>query len=46
MRKEFIIDTGSALTIMPMDKRIEKPTEIEKVTNRYQDVNKTEVKFW
>ena len=30
---------------MPPDKRIMKPTEIQKVTNRYQDVNKNEVKF-
>ena len=43
--KEFIIDTGSPISIMPPDKRIMKPTEIQKVTNRYQDVNKNEVKF-
>ena len=30
---------------MPPDKRIMKPTEIQKVTNRYQDVNKNEVNF-
>ena len=30
---------------MPPDKRILKPTEKQKVTNRYQDVNKNEVKF-
>ena len=45
MRKEFIIDTGSPITIMPPDERIMKHTEIQKVTNRYQDVNKNEVKF-
>ena len=45
VRKEFIIDTGSPTTIMPMDTRIVNPTEIQKVTNRYQDVNKNEVKF-
>ena len=28
-----------------MDKRKVKPTEIQKLTNRYQDVNKNEVKF-
>ena len=44
VRKEFIIDTGSPITLMPMDKRIVKPTEIQKVTNRYQDVSKNEVK--
>ena len=31
--------------MMPPDKRIMKTTEIQKVTNRYQDVNKNEVKF-
>ena len=43
--KEFIIETGSPISIMPPDKRIMKPTEIQKVINRYQDVNKNEVKF-
>ena len=43
--KEFIIDTGSPITIMPPDERIMKHTEILKITNRYQDVNKNEVKF-
>ena len=43
--KEFIIDTGSAVTIMPFDEQIIKKTEIQKITNRYQDVNKNEVKF-
>ena len=42
---EFIIDTGSPISIMPPDKRIMRPTEIQKVTKRYQDVNKNEVKF-
>ena len=43
--KEFIIDTGSLISIMPPDKRIMKPTELQKVSNRYQDVKKNEVKF-
>ena len=30
---------------MPPDKRIMKTTKIQKITNRYQDVNKNEVKF-
>ena len=30
---------------MPVDKGIVKPTEIQKLTNRYQDVNKNKVKF-
>ena len=43
--KEFIIDTGSPISIMPPDRRIMKPTELQKVSNRCQDVNKNEVKF-
>ena len=45
IKKEFLIDTGSPVSIMPPDKRIMKATEIQKMTNRYQDVNKNEVKF-
>ena len=45
VKKEFIIDTGSPITIMPPDEKIMKHTEIQKYTNRYQDVNKNEVKF-
>ena len=44
VRKEFITDTGSPITIMPMDKKIVEPTEIRNVTNPYQDVNKNELK--
>ena len=43
--KKFIIDIGSPISIMPPDKRIMKLTEIQKVTNRYQDLNKNEVKL-
>ena len=43
--KEFIIDTVSPISIMPPDKRITKTTELQKVSTRYQDVNKNEVKF-
>ena len=43
--KKFIIDTGSPISKMPPDKRIMKPTESQKVSNRHQDVNKNEVKF-
>ena len=43
--KEFIIDTGSPISLMPPDERITKSTEIQKITNRYQDVNKNEEKF-
>ena len=42
--KEFIIDTESPVTIMPLDEQIMK-TEIQKRTNRYQDVNKNDVKI-
>ena len=45
IKKEFIIDTGSPVSIIPPDDRIMKATEIQKITNRYQDVNKNEVKF-
>ena len=45
IKKEFIIDTGSPTSIMPPDGRLMEATEIQKLTNRYQDVNKNEVKF-
>ena len=38
--KEFIIDTGSPISLMPPDERIKKSTEIPKISNRYQDVKK------
>ena len=43
--KKFIIDTGSPITIMPPDETMLELTGIQKITNRYQDVNKNEVKF-
>ena len=43
--KEFIIDTGSPVTTIPLDGQIINTTEIQKITNRYQDVNKNEVKI-
>ena len=43
--KEFVIDTGSPISIMPADNTIMKESEIQKVRHRYQDVNKNEVKF-
>ena len=46
VKKEIIIDTGSPITIMPPDEGIMKHAEIQKVANRYQDVNENEVKFW
>ena len=44
-KKKVIIDPGSPITIMPPDDEILKSAEIQKITNRYQDVNKNEVKF-
>ena len=45
VKKQFIIDNGSPISTMRPDERIIKSTEIQKITNRYQDVNKNEVKF-
>ena len=45
IEKEFIVDTGSPISTMPVDEKILKQTEIQKVKQRYQDVNKNEVKF-
>ena len=44
-KKEFIIDTGSPITISPQAKKILKLTGIQTITNGYQDVNKNDVKF-
>ena len=41
VKKEFIIDTGSPITIMPPDERIMQHAESQKITNRYQDEIKT-----
>ena len=45
IEKEFIVDTGSPISIMPVDEKKLKQTEIQKVKQQYQDVNKNEVKF-
>ena len=45
IEKEFIVDTGSPISIMPADENILKKTEMQKIKHRYQDVNKNEVKF-
>ena len=42
---EFVIDTGSPISIMPADNTIMKKSEIQKVRHRYQDVNKNDKKF-
>ena len=43
--KKIINDTGSPISLMPPDERLTKSTEIQKITNRYQYVNKNGVKF-
>ena len=43
--KEFNIDTGSPISLMPPDESFIKSTEIQKITIQYQDVNKIEMKF-
>ena len=43
--KEFIIDTGSPISIMPADNKIMKKSGVQKVRHRYRDVNKNEVIF-
>ena len=45
IEKEFIVDTGSPISIMPVGRNMMKRTEIQKVKHRYQDVNRNEVKF-
>ena len=35
VKKKFIIDTGSPISIMPPDEKILKSTEIQKITNGY-----------
>ena len=42
IEKEFIVDTGSPISIMPADESILKKTEMQKIKHRYQDVNKNE----
>ena len=40
IEKEFIVDTASPISIMPVGEYMMKRTEIQKVKHRYQDVNK------
>ena len=44
-KQKFIIDTGSPVTIMPYDQKIHNTKEIKPMKERYQDVNKNEIKF-
>ena len=43
IKKEFVIDTGSPVTKMPRDEQMIVKTEIKKITNLYQDVNRNQV---
>ena len=46
VQEEFIFDTGSPVTKMPLDERkvrMVKQAEIQKITSRYPDGNKNEV---
>ena len=45
IEKEFIVDTGSPISIMPADENIMKQNKIQNIKHRYQDLNKNEVKF-
>ena len=45
IEKEFIVDTGSPISIMPADEQILKKIELQKIKHRHQDVNKNEVRF-
>ena len=44
MEKDFIVDTGSPISIKPADENILKKTELQKTKHRYQDINRNEVK--
>ena len=44
IEKEFIVDPGSPISTIPVDEKIMKQTEIQKVKQQYQDVNENEVK--
>ena len=45
IEKEFIVDTGSPISIMPAGESILKKTEKQKIKHRYQNVNKNELKL-
>ena len=44
-KQKFIIVTGSPVTIIPCDQKIHNTKEIKLMKERYQDVNRTEIKF-
>ena len=43
--QNFTIDTGSPVTIMPNNPKLYNPRDIKPLKERYQDVNKNEIKF-
>ena len=43
--QKFIIDTGSPVTIMPNNPTLYNPEDVQPLRERYQDVNKNEIKF-
>ena len=43
--QNFTIDTGSPVTIMPNNPKLYNPKDIHPLKERYQDVNKNEIKF-
>ena len=43
--QNFTIDTGSPVTIMPNNPKLYNQREIKPLKERYQDVNKNEIKF-
>ena len=44
--QNFTIDTGSPVTIMPNNPKLYNPKDIKTLKERYQDVNKNEIKFF
>ena len=44
IRRQFIVDAGAPVTIVPPDERITENSEIQKIKNRYENVNKNGVK--
>ena len=45
IKKKFIVDTGSPVTILPTGKKIKKDENMLRIKRKYQDVNKNEVTF-
>ena len=45
MKQKFIIDTSSPVTIIPNNTKLYKMENIKPIKERYQDVNKNEIKL-